>query len=559
MFIKKHKDLLLVFSFVLTLSLFLFGGVLDSGYILDDHSVIENRQELRSPAVIYKSFLMPWHQNQPWAGNYRPLTLLSYSGTLLFSESTAAMRLVNIVVHSANAVLIFILALFFFSRKTAYIAAIGFSILPINAGTVVSMVGRSDLLGTFFLLLSLLFFYKEKRFLSVLSFFLALLAKDFSVLLLPVVVLLSWFSKNYDLKKTVKTASYYIFALMPYFILRYFALGVYAFGSRGSIDPVIGPLAFVGLKERIMTGFVYFYLYLRKTFFPFDLSPDYSFNQIPAPNFLSPALIIGFIMLVLILFLFFKSQNQKIKVSVILFLVPFGVISNTLFVTTGVFAERWWYFPSVGLIFFVLALLDYLPHSKKFILPLVAVTGVFYFFISFGQARIWTDERKLIVSASKRSPNSAWARANLAAVYFKEKEFELAGNEVKNSLGIYGNYPFALNIYAKLKWREGKLNESESAFLSAVENDLNKRNHRDLYRALAILKLEEKDRDMALYYIQRAIENTAYGDTEKAVYLDNLLLNYIESMEKISSLSESEMKIVRSLIMHVKGFSFNSN
>ncbi|MBI2057837.1 MAG: hypothetical protein HYT63_02545 [Candidatus Yanofskybacteria bacterium] len=556
MFVKKYKDPLLVFSFVFILSLFLFGGVLGSGYILDDNSVIKNREELRGPAVIYKAFFMPWHQNQPWAGNYRPLTLLSYSGTLLFSESTAAMRLVNIVVHSANAVLVFALALLFFSKKTSYIAAIGFSILPINAGTVVSMVGRSDLLGVFFLLLSLLFFYKEKRFLSVLSFFLALLAKDFSVLLLPVVVLLSWFSKSYSLKATVKTTFHYVFALAPYFLLRYLALGGYAVGSRGSVDPVIGPLAFVGLKERIMSGFVYFYLYLRKTFLPFGLSPDYSFNQIPVPNYLNPGLIIGFILLALVLFLFFKNKSQKVRVPVILFLVSFGVISNTLFVTTGVFAERWWYFPSIGLVLFVLALLDYLPHGKKFILPVVAATGVFYLFISFGQARIWTDGRKLVVSASKNSPNSAWARANLAAVYFKEKEFELAGKEVEKSLEIYKDYPFALNIYAKLKWREEKLEESESAFLSAIGNDVNKRNHRDLYRALAILKLEKKDYDEALSYIRRAVGSTTYGDIEKTVYLDNLLLSYIESetKNKTRSLSESETNIIKSFIVHIRGF-----
>ena len=556
MFINKYKDPLLVFSFVFILSLFLFGGVLGAGYVLDDHSVVENREELRSPAVAYKAFFMPWHQNQPWAGNYRPLTLLSYSATLLFSESTFAIRLVNVVVHSANAALVFALALFFFSRKTAYIAALGFSILPINAGTVVSMVGRSDLLGVFFLVLSLLLFYKEKRFLSVLSFLLAILAKDFSILLLPVIVLLSWFSKSYNLKATVKTAFHYVFALIPYFLLRYLALGGYAFGSKGSVDPVISPLAFVGLKERILAGFVYFYLYLRKTFFPFDLSPDYSFNQIPVPNFLSPGLIVGFILLALVLFLFFKDGSQKVKVSVILFLVSFGVISNTLFVTTGVFAERWWYFPSIGLILFVLALLEYLPHGKKIYPALIVITGVFYFFISFGQARVWTDERKLITSASKNSPNSAWTRANLAAVYFKEKEFELAGNEVKNSLEIYNNYPFALNIYAKLKWREGKLDESESAFLSAVENDVNKRNHRDLYRALAILRLDKKDYGEALSYMRRVVESVAYRDVEKTFYLDNLLLSYTESAakNKTRSLSESETNIVKSFMVHIRGF-----
>ena len=45
---SKHKEPLLVFSFVFILSLFLFGNFLGAGYVLDDHSVIENRTELRS-------------------------------------------------------------------------------------------------------------------------------------------------------------------------------------------------------------------------------------------------------------------------------------------------------------------------------------------------------------------------------------------------------------------------------------------------------------------------------------------------------------------------------
>lgn len=261
----------------------------------------------------------------------------------------------------------------------------------------------------------------------------------------------------------------------------------------------------------------------------------------------------------LILTLFFKSKNQGIKASIILFLVPFAVISNTFFVTTGVFAERWWYFPSIGLVLFTLALLGKLPDHKiyKLLIPIfILIAGVFYLFVSFGQARIWTDERKLVVSAAERSPNSAWARANLAAVYFKEKDFSLAKNEVERSLEIYENYPFALNIYAKLKWREGKLNESESAFLSAAGSDLNKRNNRDLYRALAVLKLEEKNYGAALNYIQRAAESAAFGDIEKAIFLDNLLFDYIKSLAENSpnKLSDSEKKTVDALATHIKGF-----
>ncbi|MBI2627224.1 MAG: hypothetical protein HYW77_03195 [Parcubacteria group bacterium] len=552
-----------VFLLVLVLFVFLFSNVLGSGYILDDHSVIENREELRSLSAVYKSFLMPWHQNQPQQGNFRPLTLFSYFLTLSFSESTAVMRFINLIIHAANAALIFYLINMFYSRKMAYFVAVGFALLPINTGTVLSLVGRSDLLSAFFVLLSAIFFFKEKYIWSVFYFFLALLSKEFSIFLLPATVLLSIFFKRHKFSKVFKISLYYCLALVPYFFLRYLALGVQAFKSQSSVDPIIGPLAFVGLKERILTGFAHFYFYLRKTFIPIDLSPDYSFNQIPIPRILSLDLILGLILFFWIVFVFFKSNDAKLKTAIILFLVPFGVISNVFFVTTGTFAERWWYFPSIGLVWFVSAFIKKRFENKKLSTiythcsqVAILVIGIFYLYVSFGQAKIWTNERRLFVSAAERSPNSVWARTNLAAVYFKEQNFYLAKREIDESLKILENYPAALNIKAKLLWQEGRIDEAESAFKWALENDLNARNNRDLYRSLAILKLEAKNYTEAKEHIEKTINSQAFGDIEKAIYLDNLLLMHIEGLleSRNNSLSDQEKNVIKNLIDHIKGF-----
>jgi len=558
---SKHREPLFVFLFVLTLGLFLFGNFLGAGYVLDDHSVIENRTELRSFFAIYKSFLMPWHQNQPEQGNYRPLTLLSYALTLSWSESTAIMRFINILIHAANAVLVFCLVRLFFPKNFAYFVAVGFALLPINAGTVLSLVGRSDILGTFFALLSLILFLKEKYGWSVLSFLFALLSKEFYIFLLPVTIFFLLFFKKQKSGEILKMSLYYSLALVPYFTLRYLSLGVQAFKSQSSVDPIIGPLAFVGFNERILTGFVYFYLYLRKTFIPMDLSPDYSFNQIPVPEILSPSLITGLVLFLGVVLIFFKNKNFKLKAPVILFLIPFGLISNTFFVTIGTFAERWWYFPSIGLLWFVSVFVWKILENKKRLITRcslfsILIIGISYLFVSFEQAKIWTDERRLFTVAAERSPDSAWARANLAAVYFKEKKFDLAKEEVEGSLGISENYPAALNIYAKLIWREGGFDETESAFKRALKYDINKRNNRDLYRSLSTLKLETKNYSDAKNYINETINSKAFGDIKKTVYLDDLFSVYVDSLaqNKPNHLSDQENKIVEAFIAHIRGF-----
>lgn len=226
-------------------------------------------------------------------------------------------------------------------------------------------------------------------------------------------------------------------------------------------------------------------------------------------------------------------------------------------VTTGTFAERWWYLPSFGLLWLAVALgLKVARHSSQFaVRGLLLVVMGFYVFTSFSQARVWTDERRLLMSAAENSPNSAWARANLAAVYFKEKKFELAKKEVKQALEIAENYPVALNVHAKLLWQEGKFGDAEQAFVLALEHDINKRNHRDLYRSLSFLSIESGNYDKASEYINQTLSNKAYGDIEKTVYLDSLSAIYINGLMAgdPAILSEQENRIVENLIEHIKG------
>lgn len=234
-------------------------------------------------------------------------------------------------------------------------------------------------------------------------------------------------------------------------------------------------------------------------------------------------------------------------------------MSNIFFITTGSFAERWWYLPSFGLValtsFGIDGIINNYKSFRPYLYGLGAVVLIWYSFLAIKQNRIWLNNKNLFMHAAKTSPNSVWARTNLAAIYFKERNFYQSKNEIDHALKIFENYPFTLNIYAKLKWQEGKFEEAELAFKRAIENDIHKTNHRDLYRALSVLKLETKNYDEALIYIQQATESVVFRDIKKVVYLDNLLLSYADSLSKNkpSVLSDLENDTVKSLVTHIKG------
>ena len=551
--------LLLVCSIVV--SFILFSGSLNGKFTLDDHDVIERRVDLRELKNLPEIWISPWHLGGEWAGNYRPLTLASFVLNLQFSESTVGFHIVNILLYALNAVLIFYVVSRFASERVAYLSAILFLFLPIHTEAVASIVGRVYLLGTLFSLLSLLYLFDKKYILSSLYFYLALFSGDFYISLLPVIGFLLILNTG-KFWNSVKLGSLYYGAPLPaYFLCRYLALGKYAFGGYGFIDPIIGPLAFAPFKERVFTGFVHLFVYLRKTIYPVDLSPDYSFNQIPLVSniFSSPQAIIGLLFFsVLILAIFWTEK--RFKIAAILFLIPYAVISNIFFITTGTMAERWWYFPSFGLVTLLAVGLDKLITKNKkwriWIYGGLAVALMWFSSIIIRQNNVWLNDKNLFISAAARSPNSVWARTNVAEGYFLSGNVEKAREELGAALKISEKHPLALYVSGQLYWKEGKHKEAEEAFKRAIEYDAHGRNKRSLYRGLALINMDTGNNKQALFYMEEAVKWPPAGELENILKVDEFLLKTIReySNRSIQSYTKEEVQKIGGLIKILRGF-----
>ena len=287
--LRQKKEIVGVLIASIILSFFLFGNVIPGKFTLDDHPVIEQRTELRSLVNIPKLFLASWHPGNELSGTYRPLTLISFSFDFLFSSKTSLFHIVNILLYGLNVALIYLLVRRLASIRTAWLTAALFLFLPIHVEAVSSIVGRIYLLGMFFYLLALIFYFDRKYVYSSASFLLAILASDFSVSFVPLVGLLLLYETR-SFRKSLRYGLYYVPSLAIYFLFRYLALGKYALGSYGFIDPVVGPLAYLSLKERALTALSYLFEYLKKTFYPVNLTPSYSFSQIPTVHSLNDSL-----------------------------------------------------------------------------------------------------------------------------------------------------------------------------------------------------------------------------------------------------------------------------
>ncbi len=581
MFSEKYKEFFKIFLPVIVVAFVLFGPSLRGGFTLDDHSVIEKGVQLKGLKNIFELWISPWHPGGEWAGNYRPLTTTSFALNSFFSEDPLGFRIVNVLLYALNIVFIFYLIRKISSQGVAYLTAIMFLFLPIHGEVVMSIVGRVYLLGSLFSLLSLYYLLdpfdpfdelgagklraSRKYWLSSGCFLMALLSGDaFISLLLVIGVLL--FMEYRSLRKTFWLGITYATGLPIYFLLRYLALGKYAFGGYGFVDPIIGPLAFVSIKERVFTAFSHLYLYLRKTIYPVDLSPDYSFNQIPIVSnlFLSWRGLTGLAFLAALIYIFYRSKRKDVKFAITLFLVSYLVMSNIFFITTGTMAERWWYFPSVGLMMLVAIGIEIFTSKfkiqnskfKSYIYGVGIVILVFYSIIVFRQNRVWLNDKNLFIYASEMSPNSAWARTNVAEGFFLSGDVIRAKKEIEVALKISDKYPSALYVLGQIYWKEGRFGEVEEVFKKAIKFDIYDRNKRSLYRSLALISLDIGNNQQALIYMTEAIKWPATGDLEKTIKIDELLLQKVKeySNRDISSYTQEEIEGLVNLIKILRGF-----
>ncbi|HVC09348.1 MAG TPA: tetratricopeptide repeat protein [Elusimicrobiota bacterium] len=234
-----------------------------------------------------------------YQGTYMPLSWLSYALTYeIWGLSPFGYHLVNVLLHAANAVLVYFLSLRLLKAalpKTkgaalasgAAFAALFFALHPLRVESVAWASERRDVLSGFFYLLALIFYLKaqsrpagpspSKKWLAAafVSFALSLLAKGIGITLPGALILLdiyplgrldwrvrSWLSPR---RRAVLAEK------IPFFALS-LAIGAAGYFAQGS---AVASLRAYGLSARTAQSSFGVLYYLRKTLIPVRLLPFY--------------------------------------------------------------------------------------------------------------------------------------------------------------------------------------------------------------------------------------------------------------------------------------------
>lgn len=465
---KRH--LIWVTILAVAVGFTVFGNSLNGRFVYDDNLVLSH-DLFNQPSKFIGFFTEPYFDDYAQAGIYRPLTQMSFAFNFSFyNGSTIGFHLFNIFLHIVNSILVFyLISKIAGSLRLAWFSFALFLVLPVHVEAVASIVGRAELLVFFFSIVSIIFWQKSKYLLSALFFLAALLSKETAVGLILILAVLCLFHKV----KFNKLWRHGL-ALAVYFLLRSKVLGNYVFAA--DTEFVFNPLKFSPFLERVATSFKIFVLYLQKILVPRDLSPDYSFNQIPIVSniFTSPTALIGFLLFISTIFWIYKClrkrQNPVLLSGLILFFGPYLVVSNLIFPIGTIMADRLMYLPSLGIVSLISLVLEYIS-KKNFHRPVifsVIILTASYSIASIFQNQVWASEQNLFLSMYLRSPESVVAKTKWAETIFSANPKE-AARLSQEAYSLYPNFVPNLNLSAALKIEERKINEAIPFLEKALE------------------------------------------------------------------------------------------
>ncbi len=386
---------------------------------------------------------------------YRPLLELFYRiEYAFFGLNPAGWHLFNVLVHIANSFLVYCLMNIFSDNKKGFAFVVSFLFLlhPVQTETVACISGISNLLFSFFCLVSVYLYYLASQRAdtkiyggSLAAFFLSLLTKEQAVMLPLLIIWLEMVvppreEGHRSLRKTIRIGGYFA-VLAGYFILRKILM---THGVVPSIQFNAELLLRVWSIPRTLL------MYLGIIFFPHDLHYYRSINVLE-PLGTSPAALLAVILAgVLIIrrtpqpyqcLLIIGAGWFLICLAPVLNIVP--IINEFSLILT---AEHFLYMSLAGALMFVLGfgyfLVSRLPARWQNLCAavMVGIIGLIYFVITVRQNTVWAGQVQLIERTVRFEPHFSRAYMLLGDAYATKGEYVKAITTYQRALGIMEGY-----------------------------------------------------------------------------------------------------------------------
>lgn len=399
-------------------------------------------------------------------GRYRPLSQIMFALEYqFFGLNPMIGHLLNVLLYALTCGLLFLLLRRLLNTHTApwfhsvpFIAALLFAAHPLHTEVVANIKGRDEIL-TWLLSLSGLYatilYVDTKKWVYLAAVlplgFLAILAKENAITMLAVVPLLLWFFRPASFKTYLITLTPLILALLPYFYLRFQALG-YLTSAEKITEILNDPYVNSSVAEKFATNIYTWGLYLKLLIFPHPLTHDYYPMQIPILDWgdFRPLLSLLLYLGMGVLAILFLRKRSMISFGILFFFITFSISSNVVFNIGTFMNERFMFVPLLGFTLVAASLV------KRYVSPAVArylllLVVVLYSVKTISRNPAWENDYVLFTTDVKTSTKSAKVNVSAGGKSYEkslstkndaEREQLLTDAEryIRRGLELYPNY-----------------------------------------------------------------------------------------------------------------------
>ena len=471
-----------LYAFIFLFSCVLYSNTLWNNYAIDDTIVVtDNRFTKKGFGGIKEHFTHDMFEGffgergarLVSGGRYRPLSMASLTveyeltrrmrgdkreeitdkNVIMGSESDPYMipmlsHGINVFLFGLTCMLLFNILLKLVPAKYSIITPIGalgvpffatllYAAHPLHTEAVANIKGRDEVMCMLFSLLALyaaLKYVKTQNIVHLvwgtLIFFLALLSKENSLTFMAVIPLTYFFFTKAKAKDYAFTIGAYIIPVAVFLLLR----GKYTQAGLTQDSPEIlnNPFLLATTGQRYATTVLTFLYYFKLLLFPYPLTHDYYFNQIPYVDFDNIWVVLSIVINALLLIyaaLTFKKKDVA-AYGILFYFITFSIASNVLFTVGVLMNERFIYMSSLG--FCILLAYLFVRSKDEFKLSPNVVLGAFVVVLSlysvktFSRNFDWKDSFTLFRRDCTKSPNSAKIQTSVGGDLTKAADWNIS-------------------------------------------------------------------------------------------------------------------------------------
>lgn len=415
----------------------------------DDPAYIVNNPHLISTEI--SPYL--WALSSTYASNWHPLTWwLHAANVTLFGFNPAGHHAINLLLHSANSLLLFLIL----RRSTSceyqsIFVTLLFALHPLHVESVAWAAELKDVLCTFFWLLTMYLYviYSEKptlrKYMLLVLAFIAGLSAKAMIITLPFVLFLFDFwplgrlrlkRDGFGFETCNKNSSLrgLILEKVPLAVMAAAVSGITLFAQKagGSLDS----FAQTGTVHCIGNALISYIAYLKKMFWPVDLAVVYPFE-------LSAITLTSVTVSTLLLLAITAASVMKVRTHPYL-LVGWLWYLVTLLPVIGIIrlghqgmADRYTYIPSIGIFVIAAWCIKHLATSFTRQKPLLSVSYLLLLplmITTWIQTGYWRNSTTLFTHAINCTDNNWMAYNNLGADLLRHGNYAQAVQCFKESI-----------------------------------------------------------------------------------------------------------------------------